>query len=308
MSSLLSKVCELCSNAQAFEGPVPGKDELRVECPSCLLYFRTPDSTGAIREGEPIRLAWLARREAEAGRPLHIHSRNILELLSAAPTRQSPLDVIDEILMRIAKAPSAEKMVTIREADYPSVCAFNPAELGHFLNVAKDDLAYVDRSGSSEFRLKPKGWERVLEVRRAARKSDQAFVAMWFDSETDAAWTSGFKPGLEDSGYRPLRIDLKEHNNKIDDEIIAEIRKSGLLVADFTGQRQGVYYEAGFASGIGLPVVWTCRKDWMDRAHFDVRQYSHIVWESPDELRRRLRARVDATIPRTSKGSPSATP
>ena len=43
-----------------------------------------------------------------------------------------------------------------------------------------------------------------------------------------------------------------------------QIRKSKFLIADFTGQRGGVYYEAGFAYGLGLPVIWTCRKDWFD--------------------------------------------
>ena len=187
-------------------------------------------------------------------------------------------------------------MVTIGEDDYPAVCAFNPAELGHFFNVVDNELGYVDRSGRGEFRLKAKGWARVAKLRLKVTVSDQAFVAMWFDSSMDTAWKDGLKAGLEDAGYRALRIDRKEYNNKIDDEIIAEIRKSAMVVADFTGQRQGVYYEAGFAAGLGLPVVWTCRKDHMSEAHFDTRQYNHIVWESTEELRARVRARVEATV------------
>ena len=34
------------------------------------------------------------------------------------------------------------------------------------------------------------------------------------------------------------------------------------MVCDLTGYRGGVYFEAGFASGLGLPVIYTCRKDW----------------------------------------------
>ena len=66
--------------------------------------------------------------------------------------------------------------------------------------------------------------------------------------------------GIEDAGYEAVRIDEKEHTNKIDDEIIAEIRRSRFVVADFTqgkdGARGGVYYEAGFAHGLGIEVIF----------------------------------------------------
>ena len=58
--------------------------------------------------------------------------------------------------------------------------------------------------------------------------------------------------GIKDAGYEAVRIDKQRHLNKIDDEIVAEIRRARFLVADFTqgetGPRGGVYYEAGFSS------------------------------------------------------------
>ena len=49
-----------------------------------------------------------------------------------------------------------------------------------------------------------------------------------------------------------MRIDRHEHVNKIDDEIIAEIRRARFVVADFThgdtGGRGSVYYEAGICT------------------------------------------------------------
>ena len=61
------------------------------------------------------------------------------------------------------------------------------------------------------------------------------------------------------------------------------------LVADFTqgetGPHGGVYYEAGFAHGLNIPMVFTCRKDTLKNIHFDTRQYPHIVWETLEELR-----------------------
>ena len=128
----------------------------------------------------------------------------------------------------------------------------------------------------------------------------QAFVAMWFHEEMTIAYEEGIKKAVESAGYTPMRIDKKPDVNKIDDEIIAEIRRSRFLIADFThgddGARGGVYFEAGFAFGLGLPVIYTCRNDMVKRLHFDTRQYHHIVWEEPADLRRDLKNRIQALI------------
>ena len=143
------------------------------------------------------------------------------------------------------------------------------------------------------------GYGRVQD-RAVKTSSSQAFVAMWFDSSMNETFTHGLEPGITDAGYQPLRVDHKADVNKIDDDIIDEIRRSRFLVADFThgdeGARGGVYYETGFAHGLGLQVIFTCRKDLVEQLHFDTRQYHHIVWETPDELRRRLKERILALI------------
>ena len=114
-----------------------------------------------------------------------------------------------------------------------------------------------------------------------------------------------------DAGYTAMRIDRKEHINKIDDEIIAEIRRSRFLVADFSqgddGARGGVYFEAGFALGLGIPVIYTCRKSDIDKLHFDTRQYNHIVWETPEDLRTALKNRILAVIGEGPNGPSGAT-
>ena len=144
------------------------------------------------------------------------------------------------------------------------------------------------------------GHARLAELAQPVIATSQAFVAMWFHESMDDVWERGIRPGIEDAGYRPVRIDRTEHNDKIDDAIIAQIRRSRFVVADFTqgadGARGGVYYEAGFAHGLDRPVIFACRKDQLENAHFDTRQYNHIVWETPEELRNRLSERISATI------------
>lgn len=144
------------------------------------------------------------------------------------------------------------------------------------------------------------GYEHFERFRSQVAASTQGFVAMWFDGSMSDIYAHGIAPGIEDAGYKPMRIDQKQHNNKIDDEIIAEIRRSRFLIADFThgeaGPRGGVYYEAGFAHGLGIPVIFCVREDMIEKAHFDTRQYAHILWSAPADLRQKLAARISATI------------
>ena len=163
----------------------------------------------------------------------------------------------------------------------------------------------TERTGSSqntvhELMLRPPGYARLAKLSGINSGSKQAFVAMWFDESMKAVYEEGIEPAIRESGYEALRIDGKEHINKIDDEIIAEIRRSRFLVADFTqgdsGARGGVYYEAGFARGLNIPVIFTCREDAICKVHFDTRQFNHIKWKSPEELRGNLRNRITAVI------------
>ena len=105
---------------------------------------------------------------------------------------------------------------------------------------------------------------------------------------------------VEAAGYKPYRVD-KDINEQVDSGtldaiIIGQIRRSRFLIADFThgsdGIRGSVYFEAGFAYGLGIPVIFSCKKDQLDKLQFDVRQYPYIAWETHDELREGLEQRI----------------
>jgi nucleoside 2-deoxyribosyltransferase len=82
---------------------------------------------------------------------------------------------------------------------------------------------------------------------------------------------------------------------------LGEIRLAQFSIADFTGHRGGVYFESGFALGLGRPVIWTVHADHLTGSHFDTRQYNHIEYKTPAELREKLRDRILATITGTKK-------
>ena len=184
--------------------------------------------------------------------------------------------------------------------------SISPDEISYLVNYLEEN-GWVQESfkgsnvirRSHNYRVTVSGHVRIAEE-SANTDASQAFVAMWFDDSVKSAYDSGIAPAIRDCGFEAKRIDRDPAVDKIDDAIIAEIRRSRFLVADFThgndGARGGVYYEAGFAHGLGIPAIFTCRSDAVGLAHFDTRQYAHIGWSSTSELREKLRDRILARI------------
>jgi hypothetical protein len=168
------------------------------------------------------------------------------------------------------------------------------------------------------FGLTLEGWKRAREIRRERGPGNQAFVAMWFHPGLLSAYTDGFAPALTDTGHQPFRVDFAAHNNKVDDQIVAEIRRSKLVIVDATGARPNAYWEAGFAMGLGIPLLWCCNDSWdahvqavvphgpassgpvvtkwsgPDVLAFDTRQHAFTFWSDPADLKEKLTARIRA--------------
>lgn len=162
----------------------------------------------------------------------------------------------------------------------------------------------TDSIGHS-YSLNHRAWNLVDEL--LATRRDQrlpAFVAMWFGGkdQRDAMlerYSLGILAGVAAAGYQCRRSDTVEHNEYIMDKIIADIRVAPFVVADISVQNAGVYYEAGFAKGLNIPVVYICeentsRRD--DPVHFDLAQVSQVRFSDNSELCDRLAARILATM------------
>src|SRR5262249_44346821 len=87
--------------------------------------------------------------------------------------------------------------------------------------------------------LTAKGWEEAEAIEKPAALREKAFVAMWFNDLVRLAYHEGIAPAIRDTGYRAIRIDFQEHSDSVIDRILAEIKESRFIVADFTGHRGG---------------------------------------------------------------------
>jgi hypothetical protein len=291
--------CPICGQQTlTMTGNHPTRDLRAFRCIACGEFFMSWEAISELA-GWPLADRFLVsaavRTASDARKHLEILSQDLPSLRDSASTWQSPFDGVDRLLLLLGRrTPGVLKPFTIdRQVDFPLIVARGPDEMADIEKLA-GQLGLVDFQ-SLTFTIE--GLRRLDQLRGSQPDSRQAFVAMWFDASLEAAWLSGFKPGIENSKFFiAQRIDAVQHNGRIDDRIVAEIRRSGLVVADFTGQRGGVYYEAGLAQGLGIPVIWTCREDYAKDLHFDTRQYNHIIWRAPDDLRDALANRIAATV------------
>jgi hypothetical protein len=205
-------------------------------------------------------------------------------------------------------------------SDYSVLNAKNPPEADFHLRALKEqDLISWSITGTvDEAQLQgrfgveqgtalivtPRGWAEVARISEAGPQSANAFVAMWFN-ERRLRFDEAIHRAIRTAGYDPIRIDRVQHVNRIDDEIIARIRGSKFLIADFTGQRGGVYFEAGFMLGLGRPVIWLCERSELQEVHFDTRQYNFIDYADPSDLEHRLQVRIEAIFGKGPLPGPS---
>lgn len=242
-----------------------------------LEHLRTP----TVGEKADKLLLWLAREYPKAGTRFALFRGGVNHRIDAASGKMTASltgDVQPQIFARMWAQDIEEALFII-------------------ITYLVREKGFLEDAQNGFFYLTPAAWSYIHTLTSKHSGSQTGFIAMWFDRSLDPAYQV-IDRAIRNSGYDPLRIDRKEHNNKIDDEIIAAIRHSKFVVADFTGHRGGVYFEAGFAMGFGIPVIWLCNDEHLPEAHFDTRQYNHILWEYDklDELDQALRARIGATI------------
>jgi len=185
--------------------------------------------------------------------------------------------------------------------DYGKNSLFN--QLEETLEDLKENgyVKHVRALGDNQnsYTLTPKGWQTVEIIKNSGKliadKSRQCFIAMWFDSEMEKAQIM-IEKAIHDCKYDAMIISKKEHNNLIVPEILSEIENSKFIIADLTGNRGGVYYEAGYAKGLGKEVILSCRSEDFNDRHFDIAQVNTIRWDTEEELYESLVKRIRETI------------
>jgi nucleoside 2-deoxyribosyltransferase len=142
-----------------------------------------------------------------------------------------------------------------------------------------------------------KGLNYAIKLQNDIETSNACFIAMAFDDKTKIA-REAIKSAIIKSGYDVFIVDEENINSDktIPDAILAGIKKSKFCIADFTMHKNGVYFESGYAVGLGKQVIYICNEEDFEKAHFDIKQLQHIIYNDSEELENALIHKIEAWI------------
>lgn len=291
--------CIVCSSNVNAQQSIPSFRRA-IDCPACGRFTVNERAVTGMTPENRAKLSGAIRQACERGEYLEITEYNVGVLLANAPDENDVDSKAQFLLRAISRRTRPGTGFDLTFARDEALCfATDRLELAFYARTL-EGLGLVTIEGqhseAMHVSLTSEGWVRSKMA--PDQESTKAFVAMAFSPETLAVYLESIEPAIKACGYTPLRIDQEQHNEMIDDRIQAEIRESRFVVADLTLHRNGVYFEAGFAKGLGKPVIWTCRDDHEKETHLDTRQYNRIHWNKPADLRETLEFRIRATIGR----------
>ncbi len=264
-------------------------------CPVCGKYEMSP-FVPEIQAPNHKLSAWIREQNERGDPPRFTQEKTIASILAGMPDYR-PLEKqlkLLQALERQSKTPG-NRVKLNHQKDYPLAFADNPNELAFYIQALEERGLVISKTTKfpntaptvSGVTIAPAGWDYLDKHASDLEEKTQAFVAMSFSDGMQSAWVDAIKPAIERAGYTAYRVDEELHSDNIIFKIMAEVKNSRFVVADVTEQKNGVYFEAGYALGLG-PVIWSVRKDDADKVHFDTAQYNQIRWESVEQLKESL--------------------
>lgn len=145
------------------------------------------------------------------------------------------------------------------------------------------------------FRLTPKAWSEI-ESRKKIINPKRAFIAMAFNLPNRDEVQKAIEVACLKSDIIAKTVDAEHYSGKITDKIISMINESLIVIADFTSNNNGVYFEAGYAEGLNRIIVYTIKKEDLNNLHFDTKQTNYIIWDTPKDLEEKLTDRIKVLI------------
>jgi hypothetical protein len=110
---------------------------------------------------------------------------------------------------------------------------------------------------------------------------------------------NAIKDACKSFDIKAIRVDEIEHQERITDVVLREIRRAEFIIADLSYERPNVYYEVGYAHAIGKHPVLIQKTG--TTAHFDVAAYKIRDYQNATKLKAKLRATLAELTSRRPK-------
>ncbi|WP_150125106.1 nucleoside 2-deoxyribosyltransferase [Aquaspirillum sp. LM1] len=312
--------CPVCdSNAEKIHR-TDGFDGLTVDCPHCgsfSLCGSLVSTWPSQKANDPLAAAKLSHavRNAQTKNAITIVNTDMCNaiLRTSLPKPREQADLMIRWLAENYQEPGKE--INLNYADHGAIIGSQSATGFVFT------IDYMMQSGFLEGKvskvmdasrrqyhlfLTVKGWDCYDEIKTRNESYRKAFMAMKFgDGCLDQTLENVFKPAAKKAGFELFKSTELLEAGLIDNQIRAQIQASDFVIADLSHDNLGAYWEAGYAEGLGKPVIYTCQKSKFEKSktHFDTNHHLTIVWddENPAQCERELIAAIRVTLPHIAK-------
>lgn len=125
------------------------------------------------------------------------------------------------------------------------------------------------------------GWDAFEAEKRGKLPGSQGFIALKFgDPELDEFLHVVIKPAIRELGFDLEDMRDAAEAGVIDNVMRAKIRDAAFVLVDLTHGNKGAYWEAGYAEGLGKPVLYLCKQSVFDEegTHFDTNHCTTVKW------------------------------
>jgi len=309
--------CPVCGTTVFHANMMPDRPLYNCECARCGRYGITSTLTSVLKartlSSKVAAVASHAIRKMQAPGSPPVLDTAVWERLVDRPILPSPAVQTENLILELGDVVEGPgKNVIIGQEDQTKWVAIVGALDGEALRFIIDGAVEERLIKSTpiirafSLTLSFTGWQEYERLKKGKSTSKKAFMAMAYANESlNIIFRDQFKPAAREAGFRLARLDEQPKAGLIDNHLRVEIRSSRFLVVDLSDENPGAYWEAGYAEGLGKPVIYTCaRSMWQERGtHFDTSHSHTILWDlaTPLQAKRDLVATIRATLPEDAR-------
>ena len=293
--------CPICKAANVtVEEQSGGVDSFQINCPICGSYALAGSAlTMLTNRDKDFELSYAIRRRNLRKEKVYVNTVNRGELMAGIEIPKRIKDIAEQILKEVYLNEELSANGLVITDDNMSLYAIeNMNKLRSVLQYLEDSGWFkLERlgSGGGFLTIKGAGTDHAEMIINPNHHSKQVFVAMSFNPVLDTLYTAAIQEAVKHCQLSALRSKDFDFNDEVIKNIQFQIDSSRFVIADFTDNRPGVYYEAGYATGRNLPVIYCCRESDKVNIHFDIYHFNFIFWSELDDLKSALIKRITNT-------------
>ena len=287
--------CPVCQNAErgssCQRSPIPNMiDASTFHCNVCALYAASGlDELTRLQDLEPLQRALLSHRlrtRPPTEEPFRITPEWVNDLLSNG-SLPSPAVQAANIVRFIGDevSRSGKPLDQLPVGFYAIIGALNREIAFHLIGELQERKILTGTNAILTLSLD--GWEQYEKEKRGQFEGNYGFLAMQFgDSELNSFVEDVVKPAVEEGiSYKLVDMNDVGRAGVIDNIMRTRIRDAAFVIVDLTHDNSGAYWEAGYAEGLGKPVLYICEKAKFDEkgTHFDTNHCTTVLWSRDDD-------------------------